>query len=72
MSKEYWYCVIGPIDREDVPWGGDFPMRSAVKDAFRDMLDEHAETCSSGWGVTEEDFKEMSDLMIKQFKRRNV
>jgi len=72
MSKEYWYCVIGPINREDVPSGGDFPMRTAVKDAFRDMLNEYADICSSGWGITEEDFKEISNLLIKQFKRRNL
>jgi hypothetical protein len=51
---EYWSCKIGPIDRSKVPFGGDYPLRSAVEDRFIEMFGEQAERCSSGWGLTEE------------------
>jgi hypothetical protein len=51
---EYWYCKIGPVKREDIPWGGDGPLRSAVEDRFIEMFGEQADTCGSGWGLTEE------------------
>jgi len=27
---EFWYCIIGAIDRNGVPFGGDFPLRESV------------------------------------------
>lgn len=32
--KEYWYCMIGPIERDKVPSEGDFFLRQ-VKHYFR-------------------------------------
>jgi len=51
---EYWFCKIGPIDRNKVPFGGDWPLRRAVEDKFIEMFGKQAERCSSGWGLTEE------------------
>lgn len=48
---EFWHCTIGPIDRNVVPWGGDFPLRDVVEDKFIEMFGEQAEKCSSGWGL---------------------
>ena len=35
---EYWSCVIGPIDRSKIPFGGDGPLRSAVENKFIQMF----------------------------------
>jgi hypothetical protein len=53
-NLEYWFCKIGPIDRSEIPLGGDGPLRSAVEDKFIDMFGEQAKTCGSGWGLKEE------------------
>ena len=52
--KNYWFCKIGPIERNKIPFGGDGPLRGAVENKFIEMFDEQAEICSSGWGLTEE------------------
>lgn len=51
---EYWSCKIGPIDRNKVPFGGDYPLRSVVEDKFIEMFGKQADNCGSGWGLTEE------------------
>jgi hypothetical protein len=53
-NLEYWICKIGPIDRSEVSYGGDYPLRSVVEDQFINMFGEQAKTCSSGWGLKEE------------------
>ncbi len=53
-TKRYWSCIIGPIEKNKIPFGGDFPMRDAVKNRFFEMFKEDADICSSGWGLTEE------------------
>ena len=40
---EYWFCEIGPIDRSNIPNGGDYPLRSAVEDKFIEMFGKQAE-----------------------------
>lgn len=70
MSKEYWFCFIGPIERDEVPWGGDFPLRRGVEERWVQMFNEPAERCASGWGISEEDYKEFMELMNKQSRRR--
>lgn len=54
IDREYWECIIGPVDSSKVPPGGDFPIRAAVWNAFRELTGEEAEDCWSGWGVSEE------------------
>jgi hypothetical protein len=53
-EKEYWFCSIGPIDRNKVPYGGDGPLRMAVEMKFIEMLGEQAKSCGSGWGLKQE------------------
>jgi hypothetical protein len=50
----YWFCKIGPVDTEMIPFGGDFPLRNVVENKFIEMFGKQAQTCSSGWGLTEE------------------
>jgi len=51
---EYWSCVIGPIERSKIPFGGDYPLRSVVENKFIQMFGEQAQRCGSGWGLKEE------------------
>jgi hypothetical protein len=53
-EKEYWNCLIGPIERDKVPHGGDFPLRWSVREKFEQMFGFDAPVCSSGWGVKED------------------
>ena len=52
--KNYWQCTIGSVDRSEIPFNGDFPLRNAVQNKFIEMFGDQAEVCSSGWGLTEE------------------
>jgi hypothetical protein len=53
--KEYWLCIVGPVEKSDIPDGGDLPMRIAVNDALEKLLPSVGNVIlSSGWGVTEE------------------
>lgn len=52
--KNYWFCEIGPIERKDLSFGADGPLRMAVQKKFIEMFGKQAETCGSGWGLTEE------------------
>ncbi len=51
---EYWKCIIGPVDKSKLGWGADGPLRSAIEGKFIEMFGTQAETCGSGWGLTEE------------------
>ena len=53
-KEEYWFCKIGPIDRSKIPFGGDGPLRMAVENKFIEMFGKQADSCGSGWGLTEE------------------
>lgn len=49
-KKEFWTCVIGPADRNQLPDGADFPLRMAVQTAFENLTENPYEICMSGWG----------------------
>jgi hypothetical protein len=51
---EYWTCTIGPVQRKEIVFGGDGPLRDAVEDKFIEMFGEQAGRCSSGWGLKPE------------------
>ena len=51
MSKEYWHCVIGSVNSDEIPMDGDFPLRQAVQGVFAGMFPDNKYTCSSGWGI---------------------
>jgi hypothetical protein len=61
MKKEYWFCRIGPVERETIPFGGDYPLRIAVEDTFEKMFPDVEYRCSTGWGLT----PEMNDRMAR-------
>jgi len=60
MSKEYWYCCIGPAERSKLPWGSDGPLRAAVCDAFQRVTKHGDLSCASGWGVTADQKRQIS------------
>jgi hypothetical protein len=53
-DKQYWFCKIGPVNKSDLGYGADGPLRQAVEEKFIDMFGEQAEVCGSGWGLTQE------------------
>ena len=60
-TKEYWHCIIGPIESYTLPDGADLPMRNAVARAFENLpgcpVDEEGFAYYilwSGWGMTED------------------
>jgi hypothetical protein len=56
MEKpEYHFCFIGPFCREEldrITSNGEGSIRAANQNAFHRLTKQHADTCSSGWGVT--------------------
>jgi hypothetical protein len=54
-KNNYWFCQIGPVDKIEIPDGGDFPMRQAVRDTFIKMFRYDAPICSSGWGLSQKE-----------------
>lgn len=61
-KKEYWFCVIGPVQKDKLGWGADGPLRMGVKDKFYDMFNEQEEVCASGWGVSEKKYKALRSV----------
>lgn len=53
-NKQYWNCQIGPVNINELGFGADGPIRSAVENKFIEMFGKQADICSSGWGLTEE------------------
>jgi hypothetical protein len=51
-NYEYWYCEIGPIEKNKIPYGGDYPLRTVVKEEFEKMFKDEVYSCSSGWGLS--------------------
>jgi hypothetical protein len=62
----YWVCFIGPVERNKIPNGGDFPLRSSVKEAFFNTFGKSPNVCSSGWGYNEEFMDLVSKLSIME------
>jgi hypothetical protein len=61
-ENAYWMCMIGPVKKSEIPAGGDFPLRMAVRDKFYDMFDPENDVCSSGWGIDEERYQTLRYL----------
>lgn len=45
-----WFCKVGTLGDLALPQGADWPMRVAVKEAFKKLTGVVAEFCFSGWG----------------------
>jgi hypothetical protein len=76
MTSQYWSCIIGPIEQSKIPYGGDFPLRMAVKEAYIEMFGKYGSIdnnplCSSGWGMDEEEKEEIKRVRYKHFCKRN-
>lgn len=64
MAKEYWFCMIGSTEREQLPQGSDFPMRMAVREKYQKVTGEEDDICSSGWGLDQDTYDVVSKLLI--------
>jgi len=48
---QIWSCKIGEVDEEVPPKGADYPLRQAVKKAYKKLTGEDPKFCFSGWGA---------------------
>lgn len=72
MAKEYWFCLIGPVERKLLNNNGaDSPLRFAVTEKFEKMLPGVDYTCASGWGVSEKVARQIHAVMNKDFLDRH-
>ncbi len=44
-----WNCKIGEVDMKYLPDGADFPMRQAIKAAYREITGQDPQFLFSGW-----------------------
>lgn len=70
-EDEYWFCIIGPAKRSELPSGADGPMRMAIESMFEKISGHYAEECSSGWGLSKEDKEVIQYAKMKQYKKVN-
>jgi hypothetical protein len=50
MSKnKIWFCKIGEVDESLLPFGSDFPMRQAIKEAYFKLTGRYPNFLFSGW-----------------------
>jgi len=69
---EYWHCILGPVDSNVLPYGADFPLRSALKDAFYNMSASDASiTISSGWGMTQDVVDKIQKIKSESFMEKH-
>jgi hypothetical protein len=54
VEAEYWICIIGATNSNNLIGGSDSPMRNAVQKAFEETTGHEDETCWSGWGSEKE------------------
>lgn len=67
--KQYWLCVIGAVEKENIPDGGDYPMRITVRNMFESLFPTKTDAVlASGWEITEEKYKEILDILIREEK----
>src|SRR5215216_328369 len=65
-----WYCKIGGADTNDVPDGGDAPMRDAIERTYRRIVGEDPMYTFSGWGakLTEPELAVVEDRLPDRSK----
>jgi len=51
--KQYWVCIIGPVDSDDLPDGADSQPRNAAQNAVAAMVGHEHLSTWSGWGCDE-------------------
>lgn len=52
-KDNYWFCLIGPTKSKNLKMGADYPLRSAVQQAFEKTTGHVEDKCASGWGLDE-------------------
>lgn len=50
MKKKIWTCKVGEVCDSKVPYGADYSMRTAVKNAYFEVTGENPKFVFSGWG----------------------
>lgn len=61
MKKNYWSCIIGPVDNKDLPRGSDATLRGPIREAFNKAFGSD-NVCASGWRIDEEKYKLLRKL----------
>ena len=65
MKKQYWMCIIGPVDFNKYEGNvADWPLRQSVRDQFNETFGPD-EVCASGWGINEERYQLLRSLHLK-------
>jgi hypothetical protein len=64
-NARYWVCIIGPIERDQLPMGADLPPRIAARNAVFDMTGDGEVTCNSGW-CGEVEYQRIMNAKYKQ------
>lgn len=62
---QYWYCMIGPVEKSDLDYYGgsmDLPYREAVKKVHSGFFGSHG-NCSSGWGISDSKYRMIERLI---------
>lgn len=72
-AKTYWHCCIGPADITKYRgMSADFPLRQALIKEFSNRFGQ-VNICSSGWGLTENQLKQISFATDNdEFKRATI
>lgn len=67
-KPQYWMCIIGPTDRNQLPDGSDGPMRMGIQDTFRKLTGHYPNTTASGWGIDPERYELLRTLHVQDTK----
>lgn len=67
-KPEYWMCIIGPTDRNQLPDGSDGPMRNGVHNSFSNLTGHGADVIASGWGINPERYELLRTLHVQDTK----
>jgi len=67
--KVYWSCLIGPVERSQLPNGADSAPRIAADRAITQMVGYQPANNWSGWGVTEERKEAILDATCRELAR---
>lgn len=64
-TPRYWFCVVGPIPDDKLPYGADLPPRLAARQAIETLTGCETHRCTvSGW-VYEDEAEAMRKSRVK-------
>ena len=69
-KREYWLCIVGPVDGTTLELGADFPMRMGIRSALERLEKTGLKVgqdfaISSGWGIDDKTAEEIKDAWNK-------